>query len=300
MPLVYGEGPKAFLRLQEEILRQSDHTLFAWRVTSSDSQVRGLFASSPQEFSHYFDGYELHGSTRQEHLIRLWNPRLSREPMVLKNKGIHITGQVRDLQPTYDQYDTIILLLNCCFGGNPGYTVGIYLRRQDENRYARIRPDELPSVDSLSSHIPELKLYGLKSTTDVRGHYYHQPWTSSYQIRRELWETEHSKFEDIRATKSRYHQAFYIKAKDLKLWTLFGCYRLHGVLMVDSRGLLCFFRFDPDERRLDMVLKTYPGFHMVLLYKSRNDSGLILAVLGRKASEEGQDQHWVTAAYLSG
>ena len=31
MPLLYGEGQKAFLRLQEEILRSSyDHSLFAW------------------------------------------------------------------------------------------------------------------------------------------------------------------------------------------------------------------------------------------------------------------------------
>lgn len=32
MPLLYGEGRKAFLRLQESILRQSsDHSLFAWK-----------------------------------------------------------------------------------------------------------------------------------------------------------------------------------------------------------------------------------------------------------------------------
>ncbi|KAK0625085.1 heterokaryon incompatibility protein-domain-containing protein, partial [Bombardia bombarda] len=32
MPMLYGEGEKAFLRLQEEICRNSnDHTLFAWR-----------------------------------------------------------------------------------------------------------------------------------------------------------------------------------------------------------------------------------------------------------------------------
>ncbi|KAK0644599.1 heterokaryon incompatibility protein-domain-containing protein, partial [Cercophora newfieldiana] len=31
LPLIYGEGEKAFLRLQEEILKQiDDHTLFAW------------------------------------------------------------------------------------------------------------------------------------------------------------------------------------------------------------------------------------------------------------------------------
>lgn len=31
MPLLYGEGPKAFIRLQEEILREMrDVSLFAW------------------------------------------------------------------------------------------------------------------------------------------------------------------------------------------------------------------------------------------------------------------------------
>jgi hypothetical protein len=36
MPLLYGEGARSFLRLQEEILKQSaDQTLFAWRATES-------------------------------------------------------------------------------------------------------------------------------------------------------------------------------------------------------------------------------------------------------------------------
>ncbi|KAM0545144.1 hypothetical protein ACHAPJ_011490 [Fusarium lateritium] len=300
MPLLYGEGGKAFLRLQEEILRQSDdHTLFAWRAAPSHDQVRGLFASSPTEFSNFFGGSERRDSTK-DHLVRLWDPHLPREPMALRNKGIHIDGQIQDLRPNYDRHDTIILLLNCCFGGNPERTAGIYLRRQDEDRYARVRPDELASVEPLGGHISELKLYGLRSAADVRGHHYDQPWTTSYQIRRELGELEHSKFEDARATKSRYEQAFYIRAEDLKPWTLFGRYKLHGVLMADSRGLLRFFRFHPDEPHLDMVLKTYPGFHVVLLYKARSSSDLILVVLGRKAAGVGEDQHWVTATYLSG
>src|SRR6185295_2773072 len=34
MPLLYGEGERAFIRLQEEIMRVSDdHSLFAWRST---------------------------------------------------------------------------------------------------------------------------------------------------------------------------------------------------------------------------------------------------------------------------
>ncbi|KAF1967872.1 hypothetical protein BU23DRAFT_372147, partial [Bimuria novae-zelandiae CBS 107.79] len=57
MPLLYGEGPKAFIRLQEEILKTTDdYSLFAWQAVSTYSQpvlksvYRGLFARSPLEF----------------------------------------------------------------------------------------------------------------------------------------------------------------------------------------------------------------------------------------------------------
>ncbi|TLD25308.1 hypothetical protein PspLS_05668 [Pyricularia sp. CBS 133598] len=65
MPLLYGEGQKAFIRLQEQILNQTrDLSLLAW--TAQDDlhpyedyedgddtcqQFRGIFASSPVEFS---------------------------------------------------------------------------------------------------------------------------------------------------------------------------------------------------------------------------------------------------------
>ncbi|RYP26205.1 hypothetical protein DL768_011770 [Monosporascus sp. mg162] len=40
LPLIYGEGKKAFIRLQEEILRQSvDQTLLAWTVDSNSPQA---------------------------------------------------------------------------------------------------------------------------------------------------------------------------------------------------------------------------------------------------------------------
>ncbi|KAH8123378.1 hypothetical protein FP744_10005958 [Trichoderma asperellum] len=48
MPLIYGEGEQAFLRLQEEIMRIShDDSLFAWK--SSDSRG-GLLATSTEAF----------------------------------------------------------------------------------------------------------------------------------------------------------------------------------------------------------------------------------------------------------
>lgn len=52
MPLLYGEGDKAFRRLQEEIVKSSnDLSIFAWIATLSDQRsFRNLWASSPSEF----------------------------------------------------------------------------------------------------------------------------------------------------------------------------------------------------------------------------------------------------------
>ena len=54
MPLIYGEGHKAFLRLQDAIAQQvNDLTLFAWTTSSDDSAVQrchGMFAQSPRNF----------------------------------------------------------------------------------------------------------------------------------------------------------------------------------------------------------------------------------------------------------
>ncbi|RBR13291.1 uncharacterized protein FIESC28_08257 [Fusarium coffeatum] len=307
MPLLYGEGARSFLRLQEEILKQSaDQTLFAWRSTATGAdkeEARGLFAHSPREFQNFLDRGERsieRSEQAKDNLMRLWDSRAPREPWTVSNRGIRVTGRIQDLRPNYERYHTVILLLNCCFGGNPGRVVGIYLRRLDGDRYARIRPGELASVKPLRSIISPYSLYGLRHGDEVRGHYYDQPWTSSYTIRRELEELEHSKFENSQAAKERYEHGFYISAKGLKPTTIFGQYKLHGVMMTDARGLLRFFSFYPDDRHMDIVLKTYPNFRVVLLYKATTSSDLILVLLGRKVQpDESGGQHWVTATYLS-
>lgn len=56
MPMIYGGGGrKAFVRLQEEIVKQrQDDSLFAWKGTdeaAARAPYRGLFASSPAEFA---------------------------------------------------------------------------------------------------------------------------------------------------------------------------------------------------------------------------------------------------------
>ncbi|KAH6627473.1 hypothetical protein F5144DRAFT_593683 [Chaetomium tenue] len=54
MPLLYGEGENAFLRLQHTIAGQSsDQRLFAWRHQhpDPDNKISGIFAASPNAFA---------------------------------------------------------------------------------------------------------------------------------------------------------------------------------------------------------------------------------------------------------
>jgi hypothetical protein len=56
MPMVYGEGERAFARLQQEIMKISnDHSLFAWTATKDGVRHwfnQGLLADSPSDFVH--------------------------------------------------------------------------------------------------------------------------------------------------------------------------------------------------------------------------------------------------------
>ncbi|KAH7140395.1 heterokaryon incompatibility protein-domain-containing protein, partial [Dactylonectria estremocensis] len=57
MPLLYGEGTKAFVRLQEEIIKVSnDHTIFCWVWTESvPSSWVSMLAPCPQVFAYAGD-----------------------------------------------------------------------------------------------------------------------------------------------------------------------------------------------------------------------------------------------------
>jgi ankyrin repeat protein len=76
MPLIYGEGENAFIRLQEEIMRISDdHSLFAW---SSSDDRGGLLATSPGAFAHS------HNIIRCDPLSTLGSP------FTMSSRGVHL------------------------------------------------------------------------------------------------------------------------------------------------------------------------------------------------------------------
>lgn len=76
MPALYGEGKKAFLRLQLEILSKSDdESIFAWYDSSGNKS--GLLAPSPERF-------------RKSGNIKRGNFDAKRPPHVMTNQGLRL------------------------------------------------------------------------------------------------------------------------------------------------------------------------------------------------------------------
>lgn len=130
MPTLYGEGENAFLRLQQEIIRQSDdHSIFAWPIQSDDQP--GLLAPSPDVFSDC------------EHVIAM-SSRRGRSPYSTTNRGLSIR-----LMAVPTSVDTYFARLNCAdermvwADDEPTEPrLGMYIRRlQEDDQYARVKHD---------------------------------------------------------------------------------------------------------------------------------------------------------------
>ncbi|KAI1367675.1 heterokaryon incompatibility protein-domain-containing protein [Xylaria arbuscula] len=86
MPLLYGEGEQAFVRLQQEIMKESDdQTIFAWGISDfiADSGLEqdfqgGVLAPSPKSF------------VGSGHIVRSRTAEIHR-PYVATNKGLQIS-----------------------------------------------------------------------------------------------------------------------------------------------------------------------------------------------------------------
>ncbi|EPE25996.1 hypothetical protein GLAREA_01908 [Glarea lozoyensis ATCC 20868] len=102
MPLLYGEGPRAFHRLQLEILRETDdESIFAWADPQDLSG--GLLAPSVNAFKN--SG----GVERLEHPLTLDGGQRSqsyeRPPYSMTNKGIHFQGRPLELLEENENVD---------------------------------------------------------------------------------------------------------------------------------------------------------------------------------------------------
>jgi hypothetical protein len=87
MPLLYGEGKRAFIRLQEEILKDSDdHSILAWDFQDDDEKERhhfcGVLADSPLRFAKSADIFP---RSNVNH-----GPKDLASPFSMTNKGLQI------------------------------------------------------------------------------------------------------------------------------------------------------------------------------------------------------------------
>ncbi|PPJ49626.1 hypothetical protein CBER1_02193 [Cercospora berteroae] len=148
MSLLYGEGEKAFTRLQEEIIKQTDdHSIFTWQM-DQDKRTAGLLAPSPDHFV---------GCS----LFRRRVPARGQKGFQMTNRGLSISFEMTPFSA-----DIYLAFLHSETGeAEKTLHLGIFLRRLgEEDQFARV------SIDFKEN---ELDLHGRHSLYFDRNHIYH-------------------------------------------------------------------------------------------------------------------------------
>lgn len=137
MPMLYGEGQKAFIRLQEEIMKSSDdQSLFAWIDSSAGpDSYHGLLAKSPKSFE----------NTGNIVPYRDWELNT---PFWMSNKGLRI-----NLHLSRYEEDLYVAALDCPAPPNYEGFLGIYLKRitTGDRQYARVKAQNLCRLEEQGS-----------------------------------------------------------------------------------------------------------------------------------------------------
>lgn len=142
MPLLYGEGSKAFMRLQHEILQtqENDESIFAW--TDAKSYNCGLLAQSPAAFA-------LSGNIKP-----VKNPNPNTRPPIVTKKLLTMGGL--DSLSKYQLHDSIhytkkpspYIILNCVQQGIDSSIIGIELTERDLDYFAMQSSETLEQSSS--------------------------------------------------------------------------------------------------------------------------------------------------------
>ncbi|PMD39310.1 HET-domain-containing protein [Hyaloscypha variabilis F] len=130
MPLLYGEGGRAFIRLQEEILKESDdQSIFAWglmnpkadrlgsedRESSLDIGYQGVLATHPSSFAGSAD-------------IVPYPSDPDRQPFSMTNRGLRIELPVLE-QGKIPGDDNVVGLLGCHYENDFSGVIGVFLQK---------------------------------------------------------------------------------------------------------------------------------------------------------------------------
>ncbi|KAI2463328.1 heterokaryon incompatibility protein-domain-containing protein [Annulohypoxylon bovei var. microspora] len=190
MPLVYGEGKRAFVRLQEEIIKESDdQSIFAWcpedlqyRSSPVELTSKCLLAPSPLYFANSGNIVRCENNNR----IRLQNGKYGYElPYTITNKGVQISLPIitsqfgyiltftrlqeprKDVSPVvkFSPKDTVAILN--CRSTDPQSQIVIFLR-QDKNDQKYVRTLQWFELASLPQ--TEIRTKAVEKQIFIRAH----------------------------------------------------------------------------------------------------------------------------------
>ncbi|KAH3983276.1 hypothetical protein HBH98_069080 [Parastagonospora nodorum] len=137
MPLLYGEGEKAFRRLQLEIIRSTpDLSIFAWTLpidtvnSSEDPVLCGILAKSPA----CFEGCYKYSCSEQA----------GYSESSVTNLGIKIRAHIFGRRLNSTGALRYVLPLNCTVDGRP---IHVRLRQVGYDKYVRVDPSRLFQYD---------------------------------------------------------------------------------------------------------------------------------------------------------
>lgn len=169
MPLIYGEGRNAFIRLQEEIMKNdNDLSIFLWR-SAPGPKYRGILAEDPSEFAC--------ASRLRAGVAGMDSPQFT-----ITNKGVKIKVALAD-----NNRGIFALSLNHVNeDSTTDEVLGVWLKKHKNGAYARARPHTLvvvsegmfgtPSRRYLSKHISLNMSQAIDSAMDnaivFRGDFY--------------------------------------------------------------------------------------------------------------------------------
>ncbi|KAL8746672.1 MAG: hypothetical protein Q9190_001326 [Brigantiaea leucoxantha] len=174
LPFLYGEGERAFIRLQEEIIKNSnDLSLLAWlyqtdRTTADRDSYCGVFARHPRDF---------HASDK----LALIDDLKFMPEFTISNKGLKMCTELH-----YDYSQGLhILELNCFDVTSPQKKLGIFLKHQGASIFARAKPHLFASQDTVDCIAVESKSFFLsKSITPTIASSLHKAHRCSFVVRK--------------------------------------------------------------------------------------------------------------------
>ncbi|KOS18747.1 Vegetative incompatibility protein HET-E-1 [Escovopsis weberi] len=178
MPLMYGEGTKAFLRLQEEIIKQcDDQTILAWgwkRPLSPPSSpgsrsplAHGFLAGSPASFAGCQD------------LTRWPGPEVGGRVFPINKRGLHITVPLR-----HDGGNRYTAMLRCCSKTSPDKAICLPLVKDRDNETdPKGISCYLRAEESLADNCAKLNPKWPPTTICIS----HRPWYPKLVVETKTW-----------------------------------------------------------------------------------------------------------------